>query len=476
MKSVLSGLLLLLSALCSIAVGVLGIILFHEQPHEAELALIVGELLNVLTLPVWLYDPRFSLAVIASGQVMALVAGILMIDSVSELTTTNISRVAVRLFIANAFLGGVAIGNLLQCTSHTTTPIFDEESEKSSVKSKKVISLKASAATLVDVPKEPVLQRQMGVDYSIKKLSVINQSSSTNISHMTLPRDNSHNTIKSYQPMIIGRDMETSPSMLRERDAIRRIPSVLLPPHLRPQPSVIKTHSMTEMSNHMVQSIPRASTLAAIPHFTGDGPMKTMTLEDYERNYEEILHHEIHASSFHPQTKLYKQESDDSTEDALRFIEDANDTDLASAMAQTASDLNLERMRTPSPPVTRRSSIFGHSRMSSSLSFKGSPSKTSPSKASPGTSSKKPSPRKLRLQTLSLSSVVYKEETPTPDFSYVHELQSSPQKTRTPQKALEIAPKGTPESNNSDRSVFPSDAIGEYDKEKWKTMRRLELV
>jgi hypothetical protein len=265
---------------------------------------------------------------------------------------------------------------------------------------------------------------------------------------------------------------------------------------------------MNDIADHyynesLMQKIPRAATMSVIPLFKDNQGMKTLTLEDYEKNYEEIQQHAMTSTSFHHSSQIepyershpsslnmsdvasISEEAEDSTEEALKYLEgaqDANEEDLKTAMDQTAGDLNLERMKTPSTLVLSKSnspqkSIFAHSRKNSSISFKGvmSPSTGSSPKRR---TSLRGSPRKLGLKNLSLSSIVYKEPDDTPNFSYVHELQSSPKKTSrvTPRKEPLGDKSNTPESTHSGKSVFPTEVIGEYDKEKWKTMVRLQLV
>ncbi|ONH66498.1 hypothetical protein BON22_3713 [Cyberlindnera fabianii] len=525
------------------------------------------------------------------------------------------------LFVASLLFGGITIGCLTQAYFTETEDVVIAEDMDSAEKQhryrsnsgahslKKMVSLKASAATLVDTAGRhgddynsnssnnnnynPLSRSQSNrsknsskaslsafsykrsktttkgsiPNYSIKKLSVINQSSSTmNITELgSVKHSSSANTIKSglFTPTISrSKDFESSSkNMLMERDALKRIPPALLPPHLRPHdknsfgqnqrsgsdPMISTSHTTKDISHHyfqeepVMQQIPRAATVNPImPYFKENKGMRTISLEDYERNYDRIqmsqnsgfqpyrtsdlfseLPHEEHAKlemepipssdAIESIVELAQESAvspDDSTDKAMKYLEDAQDAGnadqdmLKAAMDQQTSSINLQAleafdtMSTKGKGHSPHKSIFGHSRKGSQFSNRGN-SMSMPGSPVRRSKSKRQSPRKLGIKNLSLSSIVYKDDkNDAPDFSYVHELQNSPSRkktamtlpaidTNTPIKrsktvnVLQDATNTTPDSSwseHSHHSVFPSEVIGEYDKEKWKTMMRLKMV
>ncbi|CCH46425.1 putative membrane protein [Wickerhamomyces ciferrii] len=168
---------------------------------------------------------------------------------------------------------------------------------------------------------------------------------------------------------------------------------------------------------------------------------------------------------------------------------------------------------------------IGHYRKNSSVSFKNFSVSMPSSPKKKSIMNNSPSKKAKFKKNLSLSNIVFKidsslnnsndSDSEIPNLSYVHDLQSSPSKKRrssitpsfattndidthskqqhqphnsttTPSKHKHnnsqlavTSSNNSPNSNwseNSHISIFPADVIGEYDKEKWKTMQRLQLV
>jgi hypothetical protein len=377
---------------------------------------------------------------------------------------------------------------------------------------------------------------------------------------------------------------QPSKNLLNERDAIKRIPSVLLPPHLRPQekkttfsnfpmsqeqtpklrsPATFQSecshisHSQS-FSDYRRDSIPEEGIIEQIPRSItvqelmlgrpdpSKVGLRTISLEDWERRGEWLEQHEkfktpsysylpyqgpsvynkaliaeesdkftladIDAdkidSSLSDHGHSINPDSENSTEEALKYVENAQDVKgdfYEGGIDQSYSTLHLEEMYNDQSSVYRtkthspqKSMFRAHSQKSSvsSFTFKGF-SASVPSSPKKRRRSNKSSPKKNIMKNHSLSSIVFKydEEEAVPNFSYVHELQSSPSRRitsminlentkpgilETPTKAFKSESKKTgspttPESNHSNAS-FPSEVIGQYDKEKWKTLQRLNMV
>lgn len=636
----------ILSSVVSCGCGALGIVVYEQQKsinRGAGLSLIVGELGSVLALPLWASRRpimvKGSMLVIALMSLLSAAAGVVLITDASWTSASQgeVEKALVGLYIFGLLISGYSVGSMLetyeQWMSHDSAvrvDRYDDEKQSSkTTESNRVVSMKASAATLVDHflstrpstaqstvdqafrlgsislstlrnsnSRQKLVQPQ---DYSIKKLSVINQSqSSTELSgveNKNLPRGLSNNSLGSQLATFLPPPSEPSEGdnkasdldlnndgvIMRERDAINRIPSVLLPPHLRPTndgglndkicPQLNSTNQLIHaaQSQHgdammynepVIQTIPRAMSLDALTNPEHTGELRTISLEDYEKNrMDPYMSTNVFQSA--PQLSQIRQTcanlqtivTDDelvdleqtATDEAMKLIEDARKADeeeLRSCINQTSSDLNLKRLKTPTTANTSKSSsphksIFGHSRMSSSISFKAF---TTSMNASPHGSTSSPrkrtsqrnSPKKLgSLKNLSLSNIVYKtdndcdyddDHTSVPEFPYVHELQSSPTRRKsvltlgtprrgsiqtlstmkahneplqphsssipqTPLKGSRDEPAilsertntstgthNSPGSCSSTQSVFPHEVIGEYDKEKWKTMVRLNMV
>lgn len=613
-----SSLVHCLAVFLSIATAVISILILKQKTHDLSrssiISLITGELLSVLSLPLLLFNSKTALwglftlgglsTALSLGAGLALINNLISSNIVGNMNPKLLTSL-LSLIVSSQLLHGLSLSTHLhsiQDFSH----LFITEQEKHDIDSlkEKVVTLKASAATLVESRKtsgnqESVVNHQsihsknnqnseqqssifqstksrfsskvslnssndvnksnkLSIpSYSIKKLSMINQSSSsTNIS-----------IAQSHQPTIettttpIDTNFKsalTAKNLILERDALRRIPSALLPPHLKPQtkqeqqqqsskpqPSLMIKTSQSQsnlthgtLKENIPESIPRAATFSNIftnPPFELNNGMTTITPTDYENSYENFQFNQLRAP-IEPSKRLMKsahfgefssaeEEGEDkfslsedeedvisnngsevsnkSTEEALKFVQDAHEKGsnefIRDVIDQSKSTLQLERVTTPTTLTKSKShsphkSIFKshHNRKdsSTSVSFKNF-SVSMPS--SPRRKSIINSPKKLRIKNLSLSSIVFKDtEEELPNLSYVHELQSSPSKKRrasvvttTPTKNKHfdniLAEKSntTPESNwseNSHKSVFPSEVIGEYDKEKWKTMERLHLV
>lgn len=659
-----SCLIHLSSIILSIATAVIGIIILilknpgHGLSLGSTIALIIGELLAVFSLPFLLLKSRSSLWVLIPlniiSSALSLGAGLSLINFLITSAPSSINTdpkwiiSLLALFISSQFFHGLSISNYIH-TFQNFRHMIAEEQDKDDIENlrEKVISLKASAATLVESRKasgnqesvsrannddningkndkdqlsslfqstksrfnskvslgpsseniNKVYQPNLIQSYSIKKLSMINQScSSTNIS---LAQSRHPSFVSNSDPAdSSSKEAQIAKNLSLERDALRRIPSALLPPHLKPQPKQqllssqeqsLPPHSFSQPNlvlykNHRSQSnlynygesvpslretipesIPRAATfnnLFAASNTQHDNGIKTITPTDYEKSYEDFQFHQLrgplepskrfqksaHFGDFDPtddedelsvsqgdadndmdeeaiEDDVVSDISNQSTEDALKFVQDAQEKGsnefIRDVIDQPKSNLELERVRTPTTLTKSKSysphkSIFrgachyrnhstnnihhGRKDSSTSISFKNF-SMSMPS--SPRKKSIMTSPKKLKIKNLSLSNIVFKpDDDDIPNLSYVHELQSSPSKKRrasmaicTPTKNFQnnntsfsenkvldnkIEDKSnSPESNwsdNSHKSVFPSEVIGEYDKEKWKTMERLQLV
>lgn len=606
-----SCLVQLFSVSLSIATAVIAILVLkqHEQTlsRASIICLTAGELLSVLSMPLLLFNLKTTLWIIiilgVLSSALSLGAGFSLINSlisssIPTKTNTRLLCSLLALMISSQLFHGLSLSAQIHSLYDLKNTLITEQ-ERNDLESlkEKVISLKASAATLVENRKTSGNQESVATNsdnfkdndeqqsslfqstksrfsskaslvssnnvnkstkltvppfYSIKKLSIINQSSSsTNIS-----------TVHSHQQSIdtataptdsSSKDALTAKNLSLERDALKRIPSALLPPHLRPQPRqqqlskpasllALKT-SQSQMNltqgvlkDNIPESIPRAATFSNIftnPPLEQNNGIRTITPTDYEKSFEKFQFNHLRAP-VEPPKRLMKsahfgefsatdKENDErlsltdeeaeevasyvsnkSTEEALKLVQDAQEKGsnefIRDVIDQSKSSLKLKRVTTPTTLTKSKSysphkSIFKnhHSRKdsSTSVSFKNF------SVSMPSTPKKKSimnSPKKLKIKNLSLSSIVFKDnEDEIPNLSYVHELQSSPSKKRrgslitatTPtknkhfEKMLAEKSNTTPDSSwsdNSHKSVFPSEVIGEYDKEKWKTMERLHLV
>lgn len=582
----------------SIATGVFAIILlkYHGQhlSRASLISIITGELVSVISIPFLFLHLKSSVWELVSlgtvSSLLSLGAGLYFINN---LVVTEIPRSInpkllislIGLLISSQFLHGLSLSthfhSLQKILSIGTNSQYGSDIENTK---EKAVCLKASAATLVESRKTSGNQESVKTQeqqslfqstksrfsskasssslsdnhapntlsaapfYSIKKLSIINQSSSsTNISIAQSHQPSIHTTTPTESS---AKDLLTAKNLSLERDALKRIPSALLPPHLKPQSKeeeiqpALKIKTSVSQSNlvrgsvkeNIPQSIPRAATFQNIfpgPHTEQSNGMKTITPTDFEQGYENFQFQQLRGP-LEPPKRLMKaahfgdsetegdegrfpisdddtKENDDdnvsnlsnqSTEEALKMVENAQEKGsnefIRDVMDQSMSTLQLEKVTTPTPLSKSNSysphkSIFkSHGRKDSaaSLSFKNF-SVSMPS--SPRRKSIINSPKKMRMKNLSLSSIVFKDtDDDLPNLSYVHELQSSPSKKRrgsavatTPtknkhfEKILAEKSNTTPESNwsdNSHKSIFPSEVIGEYDKEKWKTMERLQLV
>lgn len=594
MRSSISRWEVLLSILPAIlvcdAAGILGLLIYTNNktiiPNSGSLlALSICHFIITLSFPFALINNKISHIALF---IITLLSGLAILGA--GLSYLNLSLIQYNLIVANQNLFkafnslflvslitiGFSIGNIARHFNFEISIVDDlasneEINEKFNPPQPNSISLKASAATLVD-PNLNNLDNNSFMfssisriaskvngsmqsinnntlnekknDYSIKKLSIIKQSnSSTDI--LNIPEDNSEkepieHTATPVMSKIVDVQPQPSKNLLVERDALKRIPSVLLPPHLRPQEKTVfsnfnklqdpinfeaerpilgksKSHSNYNIPEEIIQEIPRSTTVQEMYPYLNDskpGQLHTISLDDWnskddwfkkqeylksssnsfqvlepEQTFGKFLNEESDRFTItepseidrFDNTSVFYDQQESSTEEVIKYVDNAikNDDFYESGIDQSYSTLHLDDLYKQNSP---QKSIFkSPTRRNSNNSFFSSSVPTSPRK---GTRSSKSSPKKRRIKNLSLSSIVYKDEDKSiPNFPYVLELQRRQSaahiEVKVPQTPIKEtnndSSKNTPESNKS-HNPFPSEVIGQYDREKWKTLERLNLI
>ncbi|KAH3672004.1 hypothetical protein WICMUC_004511 [Wickerhamomyces mucosus] len=586
----IASLSIVISSLISITTGVLGILIICHNSLNNNIkiplvVLVAGLLLEIIALPLSFVNIYIISLITSASSFITLGAGLSFIHF-ALFKSLDIHLLQVTLFepfflllFSTVLLKGFTISTTSFHHSTLFTEDFNNLEDEGQIPRGKLktledryISMKPSSATLVDhsrmedrfgrsrslLSAKPSIssfaafenfdtKKSPIIDYSIKKLSVINQStSSANISQSSKVTADNNGTDLSECPSTTPTlprfiDSSQDKNVILERDALNRIPTALLPPHLKSQekpirrsnslfekPTLSRLNFQTNFSpiamtrDALIQEIPRAHTFQDIQPFSNDhGKINTITLENWEAHQESYKKQTNLMAPFQPTlpfkgSDFLKKEdlsleienedqiSINSTNEALKFLEGAkhsnDDHIFQTAMTdKTQSTIHLDTLdhntNKPKSHSPHKSSIFrSHSQKSSitsiiplklSASVPTSPKKKSPHKSSPS--------KMLQIKNLSLSNIVFDEkyDEAIPDLSYVHELQRSPKKRskslskkelKTPNKDTPLdylTPTNfttTPESIHSQRSIFPSDVIGEYDREKWKTMERLNLI
>lgn len=654
----LSCLLYVISLTIAITTAVFGVLVLHfhkvQSPgRESLMVLIVVELLDLVSIPFYFFKLNIKTCISAISTFSSLGSGMrvlhfLVFKFYDEAIMNSWYTEAFALFyIASVLFKGIALCFDLQFMDSDIMDNFSDRETTDSFHSTEraheergghlgygkqypddyYVSMKPSAATLVDHTGQhqpmnlnikpsmtsvgPISKMTLTTlsgpfgQSSFQRLPITQQStSSMNISHKQTNSDyqvrqsiDSHFGTPTLEKFM---KKSTDGKVGIERAAINRIPSALLPPHLKapghtlprcqsniePLPTN-KKNSMPFLYNYdnqvIMPDIPRAQSVAAFPFITStttvgksvdNEALRKLSKLDWLANpapFRSTATNSRQSPPTHsnpseqelPKDDLtFSSESDgdrsvnsgglaalgyfDSARNSISephdFFQSAIDAtpmqfdDVQLDMEHTAGTKSRSNSHSPHKSI---SFLKSHSQQNSMSSFTfGRSSSVQSAPGSPKRRIQRSPTRKLSIKNLSLSSIVFDDSeshndqdgSDIPDLTYVHELQKSPSKQSLPQQQAgrrksmhskhpsmskihennvnmtprrqqhhtedfldtpatirnedaikkdgeeEQAVQSTPESYNSRTSIFPSEVIGQYDKEKWKTMERLNMV